>query len=509
MTASPKGRIFMVRRLGDSTLFCASLWLLAHRIEGLWSGLRRQGTPIPPPKTHRQEDLMLFKGIKVARTVYLWKTIQTELRYLSVQVELDLDASKSAIVKRSDLVVFDVEGVLLPKRRYLLFEVARTLNSRKFLKIVFLGLLYEIGLLSLQSALKRIFKVLKGLSVKELFQQFRKMPLMPSVKEVFEALSKMGYKTALISSGLPTIFVKDLAKRIGANYAFGFEMQVTDDHSTGEIKGDVIEANGKALVLKKLLEDKDLASQKCIIVADDRNNLPMFPLSALKIGYNPDFLLSIRSDAVVKGELTEILPIMKDAKHHPKSVFSKGELIREIIHISSSLVALVSKYLLGIYIVVPLIFAVTMLYIVSEFARIQGAKFPVVSAITWKAARKPELYEFATAPIFFALGVMLSLVLFPEPVNYASVVILTLGDGFATVFGKKFGKTVLPFNKGKRLEGSVFGFFFAFLGALVFVTPVKALVGAVIGMLVEVLPLPINDNLTIPLITGLTLTIIS
>jgi len=54
MTASPKGRVFMVRRLGDSTLFDASFWLLAHRIEGLWSGLRRQGTPSPPPKTHRQ-----------------------------------------------------------------------------------------------------------------------------------------------------------------------------------------------------------------------------------------------------------------------------------------------------------------------------------------------------------------------------------------------------------------------------------------------------------------------
>ena len=100
-----------------------------------------------------------------------------------------MTASTSAIAKRSDLVVFDVEGVLLPKRRYLLFEVARMLNSRKFLKIIFLGLLYEAGLLSLQSALKRIFKVLKGLSVEELFQQFRKMPLMPGVKEVFEALN--------------------------------------------------------------------------------------------------------------------------------------------------------------------------------------------------------------------------------------------------------------------------------------------------------------------------------
>jgi dolichol kinase len=182
-------------------------------------------------------------------------------------------------------------------------------------------------------------------------------------------------------------------------------------------------------------------------------------------------------------------------------------MIRETIHISSFLVALVAKYFLSVQIVVLLIFAVTMLYIVSEFTRIQGIKFPLISAITWKAALKPELYEFTTAPIFFAIGIMLALVLFPSPFNYTSVVILTFGDGFATIFGKKMGRTVIPFNKGKRLEGSVLGFTCAFFGALVFVSPLKALIGAIVGMVVEILPLPINDNLMIPLVSGLFLTL--
>ena len=61
---------------------------------------------------------------------------------------------------------------------------------------------------------------------------------------------------------------------------------------------------------------------------------------------------------------------------------------------------------------------------------------------------------------------------------------------------------MLPFNKGKRVEGSVFGFLFAFVGALLFVNPMKALVDA-IGMLVEYLPLPISDNITVPIASGL------
>nr|NIR86272.1 phosphatidate cytidylyltransferase [Candidatus Bathyarchaeota archaeon] len=101
-----------------------------------------------------------------------------------------------------------------------------------------------------------------------------------------------------------------------------------------------------------------------------------------------------------------------------------------------------------------------------------------------------------------------SLLLFPKPINYASIVVLTLGDGFATIFGKIIGTTVLPVNKGKMLEGSILGSLFAFLGGLLFLNPMKALVAVTVGMTVEGLPLPVNDNLTIPLVSGLTLTLL-
>ena len=52
------------------------------------------------------------------------------------------------------------------------------------------------------------------------------------------------------------------------------------------------------------------------------------------------------------------------------------------------------------------------------------------------------------------------------------------------------------------------GGFFAFLGGLFFVSPIMALVGAIIAMTVEVLPLPVNDNVLVPVITGAALTLI-
>jgi dolichol kinase len=43
---------------------------------------------------------------------------------------------------------------------------------------------------------------------------------------------------------------------------------------------------------------------------------------------------------------------------------------------------------------------------------------------------------------------------------------------------------------------------------MIFVDPVRALIAAAVGMLVEGIPSPINDNLTIPLASGLVLALI-
>jgi len=411
---------------------------------------------------------------------------------------------------KPSLIVFDVEGVLIPKRRYLLFEASQRLNFLSFIKMLWAGLLYEIGLIPLKTALQKIFKQLHGLTVEDLYQLYKKVPLIPGVKEVFKKLKQAGHKTALISSGLPQLFVEHLAEELGADYAVGLNLEVEKGRLTGRISGDVIEPNGKALALEKIVEKEGLPPKDCVLVADDRNNLPMLRFCALKIGYNPDFLMSAKSDVVVKGDLEEaLLPITGVSSTVNARSVSKRDLIRETIHISGFLVPIVSAYLsLSHLFVAFLIFVVTSVYIMSELARMQGFNIPVTSTITWNAAITPEIYEFVTSPIFFALGIVLALVAFPIPVGYAAITIFTLGDGFATLFGRKLGRHVFPYNRGKMIEGTLFGFLFAFAGAWLFAGPLKALVGAAVGMIVETLPAPISDNLTIPLVSGLVLMVI-
>ena len=405
-------------------------------------------------------------------------------------------------VRKPKLAVFDVEGVLIPKNR-LFFDVAKSLGVVPLLKVLFFGFLYEIGVLPLKLALTRILRVMRGVNVELFSQKFEKLPLMPSAVEVFAALKSEGCKTALISSGLPTFLVENLAAKLGADYAVGVEVGVKDHVLTGEVWGDVTERNGKFLVLKELMEDGQLTAGDCVVVADDRNNASVFLKQAQKIGYNADFIIRIKADAVVTGRLTKILSVIHgEAKK--KSFPPRRDLLREFIHGSGFFITVLA-ILFGVPLVALFIVAVVAVYSVSEFSRVRGKNMPFISSITQHAASQSELCEFTLAPVYFAAGILLTLLLFPAPASYAGIAIFTLGDSTASLFGGTLSKKPLRFNRAKTLEGTLAGFFFAFLGASLFVAPWIAVVGAAVGMLIEFLPLPVNDNLLIPLGTGLAL----
>ncbi len=399
-------------------------------------------------------------------------------------------------------MVFDVEGVLIPRNR-LFFDVARTVSAGALLKVLFIGFLYQLGLIRLKSALTRIFRLMKGVSVDRLVQTLENLPRAPNAEEVFKTLNSYGYKTALISSGLPTLLVENLAAKVGADYAVGVEMGVKDNTLTGEVWGDVTETNGKYLVLKELMENEQVSPAETAVVVDDRNNASILLKDALKIGYDPDFIVRTKVDAVVTGSLKKILPII-GGNASVKRLPTSKDLFREFIHSSGFFIPILAIFF-GVPPVAGFICIVIGLYAASELARIRGLNMPFFSAVTRLAASHSELCEFTMAPIYFGAGILLTLLLFPAPASYAAIAIFTLGDSAASLFGGSLSKKPLPFNGAKTAEGTAAGFLFGFLAGCVFISPWLALAGAAVGMFVEYLPLPINDNLLMPITTGLLL----
>ena len=409
-----------------------------------------------------------------------------------------------AAEEKPRIVVFDVEGVLIPKNRFF-FEAAKTLSFAKLLKVLFYGFLYEAGILKLESVLKDIFCQLKGIELDTLMAIFDKISSPAYLENIFAQIKARNCKIALISSGLPTVAVKKLADMVGADYAQGIEVETDAGRLTGKIWGDAIEPKGKLKILNKILASENLTLSDCVVIADDRNNRCIFLPEVLKIGFNPDFILRVKADRVVNGKLSGIIPII-DGKKVQRSFPSANDLVREDIHAAGFFMPVIAS-LVGVPVVGALIFVIAALYTVSELWRLEGKELPLISAITGHAASQSELHGFAAAPLYFAGGILFTLLVFPHPASYAAIAMFCLGDSTASLFGGLIS-TSLPFNKGKTWEGSLAGFFFAFLAGTFFVPPFWAFVGAVIAMTIEVLPLPVNDNVLVPVITGAALTLL-
>ena len=121
----------------------------------------------------------------------------------------------------------------------------------------------------------------------------------------------------------------------------------------------------------------------------------------------------------------------------------------------------------------------------------------------------PEEQEGKTflSPIYAALGIFLTSAFFTPQIANAAISVLVLGDGFSALVGRVVGRNPLPVNGRKTIEGSLAGFFIGAVGCQFFVPVKLALIGSFAGMLIEALPLPLNDNLTIPIFSAICITL--
>lgn len=101
---------------------------------------------------------------------------------------------------------------------------------------------------------------------------------------------------------------------------------------------------------------------------------------------------------------------------------------------------------------------------------------------------------------WYGMGALFSFVFIQDPAKLiATIIALGIGDGIATLVGKK-GKVKNPFNKSKTVEGTLA--FFASTSILSYpFIGILALPFALITAFVESLPPKFDDNFTVPLVS--------
>jgi len=186
----------------------------------------------------------------------------------------------------------------------------------------------------------------------------------------------------------------------------------------------------------------------------------------------------------------------------------KYELIRKFIHLFMLLVPIGYNYL-SYGTVVPVVAFLAAGAVTIDILRV---RVPAFKAWLYKYLggifRVYETVTFSGAS-FILFGALLSVLIFSRRVAQLVITFIVLGDIAAALVGKRWGRHKLIGNS--TIEGSLAFFVASFAGSL-FITPFplwQKLVAAIFATIVEMLPLKIDDNLTVPILTGAFLSLLS
>lgn len=182
-------------------------------------------------------------------------------------------------------------------------------------------------------------------------------------------------------------------------------------------------------------------------------------------------------------------------------MISGVEIKRKIVHLATLIIplgyALTSKETVLLFLI-PFFICYLLVDLLRHF-------IPALASIfrryfLGRVLREEEGERFMGST-YFLFSTILTILLFPKPIAISSLLILILADTAAALVGKTMGKVRIL---GKTLEGSMAFFLTALL--IVWIYPnlnrLSGSLGALGAALIELLPVRLNDNLTIPLTAG-------
>jgi dolichol kinase len=182
-------------------------------------------------------------------------------------------------------------------------------------------------------------------------------------------------------------------------------------------------------------------------------------------------------------------------------MLTRVEISRKVVHLVSLSIpigyALTSRET-ALAILLPLFLTFLLTDLLRHFHRGTASLFEKYFFGNVLREREKDTFMGST---YFLFSSSLSLLLFPKAIAIASLLILILSDTSAALVGKGIGR--LRFL-GKTVEGST-----AFLVSsllIVWLYPgldrLPGALGALGATIVELLPIGLDDNLTIPLVAG-------
>ncbi len=124
----------------------------------------------------------------------------------------------------------------------------------------------------------------KGLAAADITSHLHAIPYSKNVKSALRKLKKLGFKLAIISTGLDLLAYK-VKKDLAIDYCICNKLDVSKGRLTGRVKIDVSHGE-KGKIFKRLLKKAGIKPEEAIFVGDSATDKPAAKAAGYAIAFN-------------------------------------------------------------------------------------------------------------------------------------------------------------------------------------------------------------------------------
>ena len=206
---------------------------------------------------------------------------RNSLLELASQHDIDIAYQEDNIYRRNrQLVVFDMDSTLIDAE--VIDELAIEAGVGDQVAAITEAAMQ--GQIDFKQSFTQRLALLKGLDASVLQSVAERLELNEGAEHLLKILKQLGFKTAIVSGGF-TFFGRYLQTILGVDYVYANELDVEDGLVTGNVKGEIIDGQRKADLLRELADREGLVLDQVIAVGDGANDLPMLNIAGLGIAF--------------------------------------------------------------------------------------------------------------------------------------------------------------------------------------------------------------------------------